>query len=113
MVLVAGVVAALQRRSEPANSGSPNAGSASPGAAQRTRGRVVSFTGDTLTLRSKGSQVVVTVSQRTRYGNAAHPATRADIRPGVVVIVVGPHSNPTRVLLPVASSTPSPSATRS
>lgn len=116
LLAVAGGAYAVSHRTKSAakaDSGTPAAGAGSA-KTDRLRGKVESISGNALVLKVKKVSTTVTLTANTKFGNKKTPATRADIKPGVVVVVVGPTSNPTRVLVPATGgaskpATPSPS----
>jgi hypothetical protein len=60
------------------------------------RGRVTAVAADSLTLRVRGgTTMTVLLGAKTRYGNKAHPGSRADLRAGETVRVTGDTSGAT------------------
>ncbi len=93
LALVGGGVAYAVTR----NHGGASTDSASKAAnGGAVRGRVMALSAESLTLRVRGGTTMnVLLGAKTRYGNNAHPASRADLRVGETVRVVGDTSGAT------------------
>jgi hypothetical protein len=80
------------------------------------RGKVLSVSGNTFTVRTKQGRVEVTIGPATKFGSKKDPQTRAELRPGVRVVVIGPASAPRRIVIHVVhagSPTPKPTPSSS
>lgn len=92
LALVGGGIAYAVSRGHGHEAAGP-AGTAAGGGA--VRGRVLAVGADRLTLRVRGTTMTVLLGAGTRYGNKNHPGSKADLRVGETVRVVGDTSGTT------------------